>query len=128
MKKKIKKFAEGGYQGHEGQKALNLNELPSLNVNTGENNSSIGNRIGVPNQANNSSIWNRIGVPNQANNSSIWNRIGVPNQANNSSQHPMLRLKKGGKVKAKKPKDGRMKKAKCRDGIAQRGKTKGKMV
>ena len=113
MKKKIKKFAEGGYQGHEGQKALNLNELPSLNLNTGENNSSIGNRIGVPNQANNSSIWNRI---------------GVPNQANNSSQHPMLRLKKGGKVKAKKPKDGRMKKAKCRDGIAQRGKTKGKMV
>jgi hypothetical protein len=25
MKKKIKKFAEGGYQGREGQKALNLN-------------------------------------------------------------------------------------------------------
>jgi hypothetical protein len=24
MKKKIKKFAEGGYQGREGQKALNL--------------------------------------------------------------------------------------------------------
>ena len=35
--------------------------------------------------------------------------------------------KKGGKVKAKKPKDGRMKKAKCRDGIAQRGKTRGRM-
>tara|TARA_R110001583_G_scaffold194759_1_gene366860 strand:- start:560 stop:937 length:378 start_codon:yes stop_codon:yes gene_type:complete len=35
--------------------------------------------------------------------------------------------KKGGKIKAKKPKDGRMKKAKCRDGIAQRGKTRGKV-
>ena len=105
MKKKIKKFAEGGYQGREGQKALNLNELPSLNLNTGENNSSIWDRIGVPNQANNSSIFDKM--QNQ-------NRVGG--------------LKKGGKVKAKKPKDGRMKKAKCRDGIAQRGKTKGKMV
>jgi hypothetical protein len=38
MKKKIKKFAEGGYQGREGQKALNLDELPSLNVNTGTSN------------------------------------------------------------------------------------------
>ena len=35
MKKKIKKFAEGGYQGREGQKALDLDKLPSLNVNTG---------------------------------------------------------------------------------------------
>jgi hypothetical protein len=129
MKKKIKKFAEGGYQGREGQKALNLNELPSLNLNTGENNSSIGNRIGVPNQANNSFNLQRIGVPNQANNSFNLQRIGVPNQANNSFNLQRIGgLKKGGKVKAKKPKDGRMKKAKCRDGIAQRGKTKGKMV
>ena len=36
-------------------------------------------------------------------------------------------MKKGGKVKARKPKDGRIKKAKCRDGIAQRGKTRGRM-
>jgi len=36
-------------------------------------------------------------------------------------------MKKGGQVKAKKPKDGRIKKAKCRDGIAQRGKTRGKI-
>ncbi len=36
-------------------------------------------------------------------------------------------MKKGGKVKAKKPRDGRIKKAKCRDGIAQRGKTRGRM-
>jgi hypothetical protein len=36
-------------------------------------------------------------------------------------------MKKGGKVKAKKPRDGRIKKAKGRDGIAQRGKTRGRM-
>ena len=35
MKKKTKKFAEGGYQGREGQKALNLDKLPSLNLETG---------------------------------------------------------------------------------------------
>ena len=40
---------------------------------------------------------------------------------------PSLGMKKGGKVKAKKPRDGRIKKAKCRDGIAQRGKTRGRM-
>ena len=36
-------------------------------------------------------------------------------------------MKKGGSVKAKKPRDGRIKKAKGRDGIAQRGKTRGRM-
>ena len=125
-KKKTKKFAEGGYQGREGQKALNLNELPSLNVNTGtSSNRSIIDEI-MPYTDN--KFLKHLG--------SNWDSKKYPNPISGPALSFMSQIKrgsapgmkKGGKVKAKKPKDGRMKKAKCRDGIAQRGKTKGKMV
>ena len=45
----------------------------------------------------------------------------------NTGKRSYTNMKKGGKVKAKKPRDGRIKKAKGRDGIAQRGKTRGRM-
>jgi len=126
MKKKIKKFAEGGYQGREGQKALNLDKLPSLNLNTGtSSNRSIIDEI-MPYTDN--KFLKHLG--------SNWNSKKYPNPISGPALSFMSQIKrgsapgmkKGGKVKAKrKPIDGRMKKAKCRDGIAQRGKTRGKM-
>ena len=149
MKKKIKKFAEGGYQGREGQKALNVDELSSLNVNTGKQSS--------PTNVKNGPYTGSLNPLGKALNSYATNNPDNPfikmiknaEPVNDGLPHgtvrsgadarkanlytmkmllgPSLGMKKGGKVKARKPKDGRIKKAKCRDGIAQRGKTRGKM-
>ena len=123
---KLKAESKGGYQGRKGQKALNLDKLPSLNVNTGtSSNRSIIDEI-MPYTDN--KFLKHLG--------SNWDSKKYPNPISGPALSFMSQIKrgsapgmkKGGKVKAKKPKDGRMKKAKCKDGIAQRGKTKGKMV
>ena len=123
MKKKIKKFAEGG-------ETLSLSDEArgSLNLDTGENNAAPATfRL---NKANNSSMWDRFGVPNQGNNpGSMWERFGVPKQANNSSIFDRMGLKKGGAVKKKTVKKTKISSASKRaDGCITKGKTKGKMV
>ena len=114
-KKKTKKFAEGGYQGREGQKALNLNELPSLNVNTGtSSNRSIIDEI-MPYTDN--KFLKHLG--------SNWDSKKYPNPISGPALSFMSQIKrgsapgmkKGGKVKAKR---------KPIDGIAKSGKTRAK--
>ena len=115
MKKKIKKFAEGGYQGREGQKALNLDELPSLNVNTGtSSNRSIIDEI-MPYTDNKflkhlGSNWDSKKYPNPISGPAL----SFISQIKRGSAPGM---KKGGKVKAKR---------KPIDGIAKSGKTRAK--
>ena len=115
MKKKIKKFAEGGYQGREGQKALNLDELPSLNVNTGtSSNRSIIDEI-MPYTDNKflkhlGSNWDSKKYPNPISGPAL----SFISQIKRGSVPGM---KKGGKVKAKR---------KPIDGIAKSGKTRAK--
>jgi len=123
MKKKIKKFAEGGYQGREGQKALNLNELPSLNVNTGTQTPQA--------YLKNPKLYHSL------------DQISKGTAKFDSGYIPpffgelMKRIefgagsdmmKKGGEVKAKKMKKGGKVKAKRKpiDGIAKSGKTRAK--
>ena len=116
-------------------KSLNVNQLPSLNVNQSSPYSRASSTFGS----------GRVG--------DFYRKIHSAATSNEGKKHMGLQMfnfamtnfpekfkgritddktgktlyKKGGKVKAKKPKDGRMKKAKCRDGIAQRGKTRGKI-
>jgi hypothetical protein len=134
MKKKIKKFAEGGYQGREGQKALNLDELSSLNLETGTQTPQA--------YLKNPKLYHSLDQIEKG--TAKFDSGYMPpffgtlmKKMNFGAGSDMMKkggeviakkMKKGGKVKAKrKPIDGRMKKAKCRDGIAQRGKTRGKI-
>ena len=106
----------------EDKKALNLNSQPSLNVNTGKQ-----AMAGEP------SILQTLGSYRGDNPLLRMYSYLAANRpeafkgkiTNNATGKVVY--KKGGKVKAKKPRDGRIKKAKGRDGIAQRGKTRGRM-
>jgi len=138
----------------EDKKAMNVKKLPSLNVNTGKQSSPTnvkkrtmlgagvsgpyGERLRSLDKVANSYATNN---PNNKFLKAIRNSKdnGLPTGTQTSPNSndtlykikkllgPSLGMKKGGKVKAKKPRDGRIKKAKCRDGIAQRGKTRGRM-
>lgn len=130
----------------EDKKAMNVKKLPSLNVNTGKQSSPTnvkkrtmlgagvsgpyGERLRSLDKVANSYATNN---PNNKFLKAIRNSK-APGLGKKNSLYtikkvlgPSLGMKKGGKVKAKKPRDGRIKKAKCRDGIAQRGKTRGRM-
>ena len=108
----------------EDKKAMNVNKLPSLNVNTGEQSSSTDVKNGPYTSGQHDLSWFFKAVRNAKDPG-----LGKKDSLYTIKQvlGPSLGMKKGGKVKARKPKDGRIKKAKCRDGIAQRGKTRGKM-
>jgi hypothetical protein len=113
MKKKIKKFAEGGYQGREGQKALNLDELSSLNLETG---------IQTPKEWLNNprlyGVYDQMGAMGD-----LFQRFGFGKETLSEDllqKFPVpfaKKMKKGGKVKAKR---------KPIDGIAKSGKTRAK--
>ena len=121
------------------KKPLNLDNLPSLNLESGMQYSSGNKKFfnNNPRLANLvSKAANTRGTPGDIG-SYIPQFFGEmvlrnPNSfkgtlTDNATGKVLKQYKKGGKIKAKKPKDGRMKKAKCRDGIAQRGKTRGRV-
>ena len=116
MKKKIKKFAEGGYQGREGQKALNLDELPSLNVNTGTSNFENLARADLKSGTLRPETF--FTAAGQMDNP-FFKVLGQAYKKNPSLFNKMefKKMKKGGKVKAKR---------KPIDGIAKSGKTRAK--
>ena len=111
----------------EDKKGMNINKLPSLNVNTGKGLNLNTGSAGGPSilqklrsyEGNNPLLrmYNHL-----ANNRPEAFKGMITNNATGKVVY-----KKGGSVKAKKPRDGRIKKAKGRDGIAQRGKTRGRM-
>ena len=121
------------------KKTLNLDELPSLNLETGKQYSSPNSKFfnNNPQFAKMASKMASIKPTSDNPGSYIPMLMGEmmlrkPESfkgtlTDNATGKIIKRYKKGGKVKAKKPKDGRMKKAKCRDGIAQRGKNRGKI-
>jgi len=106
------------------KKPLNLDNLPSLNLNT-------------PNTSNWESLAKEDLKSGKIRGKTVFTAFQQADQPffkalgqaykKNPGLFDNFFMKKGGQVKAKKPKDGRMKKAKCRDGIAQRGKTQGKI-
>ena len=100
------------------KKPLNLDNLPSLNLESGMQYSS-GNK----------QFFSDIGsyIPRFFGEMLLRNPNSFRGEYTTDKGTQSFGYKKGGKIKAKKPKDGRMKKAKCRDGIAQRGKTRGKV-
>ena len=133
----------------EDKKAMNIKELPSLNVNTGKQSSPIDVKNG-PYEGSLGSLGKIVhGIATNNPDNKFIKAIKNAKPINDGLPHatqrtdalnkkaglytlkkilgPSLGMKKGGKVKAKKPRDGRIKKAKCRDGIAQRGKTRGRM-
>ena len=106
----------------EDKKTLNLNNQPSLNVNTGRQ-----AMAGEPSilqtlrsYKGNNPFLRMFGIV-------ATNRPEAFKGKITDNATGKVVYKKGGKVKARKPRDGRIKKAKCRDGIAQRGKTRGRM-
>jgi len=118
-------------------KSLNPDKLRSLNVNTGKQSSPIDVKNG-PYEGSLGSLGKIVHgfATNNPNNKFIKaiRNSKDPGLGKKDSLYtmkkvlgPSLGMKKGGKVKAKKPRDGRIKKAKGRDGIAQRGKTRGRM-
>ena len=99
-KKKTKKFAEGGYQGREGQKALNLN--------TGKNRPE---EI-TPNRSNSQDKG-----PYGEQFAKLFEGLRQDKSPYGEQSAKLFGMKHGGKVKGKK----------CRmDGIAIRGKTRAK--
>ena len=113
------------------KKPLNLDELSSLNLETGtQTPKEYLKRPKLYHAIDQISKGNVEGMPSVFGKLMKLGKFGTGPQFAEFENHigpQKSRMKKGGKVKAKKPKDGRMKKAKCRDGIAQRGKTRGKI-
>ena len=139
----------------EDKKAMNIKKLASLNVNTGKQSSptnvkkrtilgagvsgSHGERLRSLDKVANSYATNNpnskfLKAIRNSKDNGLPTGTQTPDPTGNDRLYkikkmfgPSLGMKKGGKVKAKKPRDGRIKKAKSRDGIAQRGKTRGRM-
>ena len=139
----------------EDKKAMNVKKLPSLNVNTGVQTPKAGVQI-PSNWKNDEQFYRRLerdkmkGPPMERlarlfgrkiaekspEGRKLINKLMYGDNAIDPQKPLNIKklgslntrtMKKGGKVKAKKPRDGRIKKAKSRDGIAQRGKTRGRM-
>ena len=112
-------------------KSLNVDQMPSLNVNT-TNARDRFVRLGKEDLKSGKVRMETMMAGMGAIDHPFYRGLGNeyftnPKFKSLMDKKPVKQMKKGGKVKAKKPKDGRMKKAKCRDGIAQRGKTRGRM-
>jgi hypothetical protein len=106
----------------EDKKAMNINKLPSLNVNTGKQ-----AMAGKPSILQTLRSYRGDNPFLRMYSHLATNRPEAFKGKITNNATGKVVYKKGGKVKAKKPRDGRIKKAKCRDGIAQRGKTRGRM-
>ena len=113
-------------------KSLNVDQLPSLNVNAtnaGERFARLGKEDLKSGNMRMETMMAGLGIMPNSFMQGVSNKYFTDPKVRSLMDKKMVvkQMKKGGKVKAKKPKDGRIKKAKCRDGIAQRGKTRGRM-